>query len=299
VHPNAPPWAYHTSWPNGTNPNAYAEPFALDVDVDADVIQGEGEAALYIAMGTHGIVRVKASATGSGAITSTTTWGPMFGTDCPGNYDDDDSATPTGQNASGFAADRYVNIDWVVVDRNEHFDEVTRSDPPVFLDVAVQNDADGHFLYAAVDHLAWVRFDLDDTWTPGIPIDHHEGEDVSIQDGLLFPRSNDVWFGGALKETAWDPPLVRAIELIPNLEFVAMPFCRELDVTRVERTPGVYESVLVALYKSRPWNLSSRGGRGPGVTYDNWFTRSGNTPVTAAGLIQGLGVTALRMAIEN
>jgi len=282
-HPGAPPIPYH---PN--NLWGLARPFGLDLEVDAITTGSPHAADLYVAMGPHGVVRVAASAVGAGSINVQVDWGPMFGTNCPGQYD---VAVNGALNASGYPATRYQNIDWISMQRDERFDELTRSDAPQFIDLAVQRDSNGRFLYAAVDHLAWVRFDLNDPWGPGIPIDHHEGEDVSIQDSVRFPQSNDAWGtagGVVVKETTWDPPLVRAIDRTGSSERVLTPFCREIEVASVERSVGVFETIVVALYAYRPWNFTCRGGRGPGLSYDSTLSRSGNVDGGAViGALQG------------
>jgi hypothetical protein len=102
-------------------------------------------------------------------------------------------------------------------------DAIEQVDLPVFADVAVQQNVWGHYLYAAVDHLGWVRFDLDGAWSPSAPIDHHEGRVVTnevgqLQTSLVIPlpthsgktfarrlslvqRGNEVFLGVAAAET--------------------------------------------------------------------------------------------------
>jgi hypothetical protein len=130
----------------------------LDVDVvDADTVD------LYVAMGPHGLAKVRvADNLGLGAAV---TWGPVFG----------DGTSYAGQHP------RYGN--YVMSLKDDSTNPATyvleRAEAPVFADVVVQNDSVGHYLYAAVDHLNWLRFDLaNQTWGPDMPIDHHEGTDI-------------------------------------------------------------------------------------------------------------------------
>ncbi|MEM1452102.1 MAG: hypothetical protein AAF726_17010 [Planctomycetota bacterium] len=171
---------------------------AVDQNENANGL-GEG-ASIYVAMQAGGLVRIAVTPgpIGSAAaypwmggpgggtvpivqsIITNREWGPVFG---------DGTAYTTdaggGNNASGYPVEWYENLEIYDTSRSARFDELLRDDPPAFLDVVVQDDVVGterrHFVYAAVDHLNWVRFDLEaDPWSPTMRIDHHEGVAQSV-----------------------------------------------------------------------------------------------------------------------
>jgi hypothetical protein len=280
---DAPPSALHNH-PSGPA-NVLGAPFASDVDVEVCTATLTN---LYVAMGVHGIIRVTLREA-SGAPIVSKKWGPMFGTDCPGGYDDLDLSIPgTANNTSGFPARRYRNFEWKRMERSQRFEEVTRTDPPAFVDIAVHNDGTDCKLYAAVDHLGWVQFDISDftDWDPGMPIAHHEGYDVSLQPTSPYavPELTDTaWFrrgavGTIEQVTAWDPPLMRMFDIVsppPKGKGAGrLSFCHELDLIHVEMPaegdPGtVMKPVLVAQYSAQTWFAGARRPRTGGIAYSN------------------------------
>ncbi|MEM1447520.1 MAG: hypothetical protein AAGA20_12475 [Planctomycetota bacterium] len=186
-----------TDVPPGQSEKSFGRSYALGMTVDqeeaADV---NGESAdLYVAMNTGGLVKVSLDA---GTLTSaprppwlppgppltivdsidfTKTWGPVFG-------DGTSYSTPvlgTVKNSSGYPAAWYENLKVYDPTRTARFNDLARDDAPAFVDSVVQDTINSagerqHYLYAAVDHLNWVRFDLDlHAWGPNMLIDHHEG----------------------------------------------------------------------------------------------------------------------------
>jgi len=141
------------SHPDWQPPSSQAFAFGLDVDEGADDV--------YVALGTHGVVRVHFDS----MLAPTVTGGPVFGT-----------------------GSRYALGDPELYDNFKYIKGgvVHREDPPFFVDVVVQLRGSGaHFLYCAVDHLGWVRFDLDGApaWGFEMPIDHHEGTEIVNAEG--------------------------------------------------------------------------------------------------------------------
>ena len=116
---------------------------------------------VYVAMGTNGIVKVDFS---DPANPGTPEWGPIFGTGT--NY-----ATVTTNIPSYKSRLIYGNLVF------SGYDGATvREERPIFSDVAT--DTVNGKLYAAMENLGWVQFDLAPTWTSSLAITHHEGSGV-------------------------------------------------------------------------------------------------------------------------
>ncbi|MFQ5459917.1 MAG: hypothetical protein ACE5EL_03905, partial [Anaerolineae bacterium] len=178
----------------GNHPSAPPKPalsvsgsIAMSMDLDVvDATPGAEVVDVYVAMGFHGLVRVRFTPADVNIpappqippAPPAPAWGPIFG---DGSY----------YNTSTSAIPSYASLDWYsdfeftdLADRDHPgVDIVDRAEFPLFADVAVENDSYGHYLYAAVDHLNWVRFDLDLPFDHTTPIDHHEGQ----------PRANQPW----------------------------------------------------------------------------------------------------------
>ena len=153
----------------GGPPLTTSEAWPLGIAVDHLCTDETCLLAIYLAMSSHGLLRVTPIRDPvTNAVTGwATTWGPVFG---DGSYYE---ATSPGSSL-------YGNLDFYVTGRTVHFDDHDRSEAPVFADVAVENDGSEHWLYCAVDHLNWLRFDLNLPWTASMPIGHHEGEAIII-----------------------------------------------------------------------------------------------------------------------
>ena len=134
----------------------------LSLDVDQDT---PDRVAIYMALGAHGLARVGfLSNEDDGLVTTGVEWGPVFGTGTPYH----------GQAQNG---ENYSNFQY----RSAPGDPIQREEPPLVVDVAVQNFGGGHWLYVALDTLGWMRFALDESlvsWGPTMPINHHEGEPI-------------------------------------------------------------------------------------------------------------------------
>ena len=188
VHPNAPPGSAKT----------YGRSVSLNMDVDQfDDVPGQESADVYVAMGHHGLLKV---AFQGPPLQGTVTWGPIFGTgssyEAPGGV-----AVPAGKSRA-----LYGNL--LLEHVKPYLDPpfaVDRSEFPVFTDAAVYRGTVGsvpvHHLYASVDHLFWVCFDLaNQVFDEAMPIFHHEGEEFTktVMPGatpwhLVRPISDPSW----------------------------------------------------------------------------------------------------------
>lgn len=151
---------------------------ALDVDV-VGATPGVERIHVYVAMGHHGLVRVKIQAENV-AVPATGTpvveWGPILGASSHyaglSSWYDNHELWESGSSGAGQEVHPGV-------------DELQREELPMFVDLAVQNDGAGeHYLYVAADFLNWMRFALDDVsdpWGPTMAIDHHEGVLSGVQ----------------------------------------------------------------------------------------------------------------------
>ncbi|WP_145202224.1 hypothetical protein [Planctomycetes bacterium Poly30] len=167
--------------------------YVTDVVVDQDDPASD-DATLYFSMLTDGLVKMdidRATLLGDVGMPGAPTpparvWGPVFG---DSSFYATDPAIPHKH--------LYDNFNWV--NQQGAVDVTERSDPPIFLSLALHRDDTaggvGHKLYAAVEPLGWVQFDLADAWGPSMPIRHHEGIEVSLV--ATSPLTND----GAWPET--------------------------------------------------------------------------------------------------
>jgi len=146
------------------HPQASAGEAALGLSLAVDEFATD-RADVYVALASHGLVRVSFSPASFGpeAADPLPEYGPIFG-------------DGTFYNLSPHAnADWYGNLEFGAGGR------VERSVAPYFVDVAVQHGSMRHYLYVALDHLGWARFDLNDEWGPELAINHHEGIPVPTQ----------------------------------------------------------------------------------------------------------------------
>jgi len=142
----------HTFVRNPAQPSGSAQSLALGMDVRGQDV--------YVAMGTHGLVRLRFQGSFQNPIEE---WGPVFG-----------DGTYYQQQPQG--GDLYDDFHYKLGGVTQ------RQDPPFFVDVAVMEGHD--YLYAAVDHLGWVRFDVENAaWGASTPIDRHEGVAITNQQG--------------------------------------------------------------------------------------------------------------------
>ena len=145
-----------------TDPATSTHNYLLSVGLDVDQVDSD-EAMLYVALWHQGLGRVHVESDGSGGLdVSGLQYGPVFG---KGSWYHLHS-TPTEQR------------EWYSNYSIREGSEVYREEPPVFTDVAVQNFC-GRYLYATVDTVGWVRFDLSDPtsnpWSDQMPIDYQAG----------------------------------------------------------------------------------------------------------------------------
>jgi hypothetical protein len=115
---------------------------------------------VYVALGSYGVQRVRFP--GTTITTFQVTDGPWFG---DGSY--------YAQNV-------------LALYENCTFHE--RSDPPQVVDVAVQREGSSAWLWLAADSLGILRFDLSYGWSQSMPIDHQEGEWVTVDGGDFDDR---------------------------------------------------------------------------------------------------------------
>jgi len=161
--------------PGFSQPGSATSSFPTGIAVD----QAASPVRIFVSMRTHGVVRVTPVGNATGIVYSDVEWGPMMG----------DGSPAAANEPVGFAG-IYHNLDYRIMSRAVEFGDIERSEPPVYTDVAVQNDTIGHFLYCTVDHLNWVRYDLSGAWASTLAIEHHEGEPVSIP-GQVGWRTDD------------------------------------------------------------------------------------------------------------
>ena len=153
-------------FPPNDYPETYGRSVAVSMGVDVDrSTPGQETADVYVAMVHHGIARVRVADIASPVVT----WGPVFG---DGTW----YFTDPGHGALYGHATLEQNEDWIDPSNTP---EIHRREGPAFTDVAVYRGTVGgtplHQLYAAVDHLHWVVFDLTGTFDHQMPVLHHEG----------------------------------------------------------------------------------------------------------------------------
>ncbi len=211
-----------------TSTDWFSYAFGMTVDYEHAI---EGGADVYVALGAHGLVRVRLQPPqGSAYPMNLVQDGPFFGSGsvyADPQYED----TQTGIHSYGFQSPL---VPWKrkIYDDLEYYDwtpclgdvpasaDLTRTHPPIFTDVTCH----GGFLYAAVESCGWVRFDLSDDWQPAIRIDHHEGwqnqerlgdsdpnPECSEEEFLLRLIASDGPFPGGKRPLTW-PRRIVAVE---------------------------------------------------------------------------------------
>ena len=228
-HPQAPTEA----------PTQAARPFGLGIAIDpVSSTPGNQVADVYVAMGPHGVVRVRYDATSFPAPVLDAfgnnlavcnpvfvQWGPRFG------------------DGTSYAAGNPLYSHYAWVDQFATPNVTLREDPPNFVDVAIQNDARGHFLYCAVGHLNWVQFDLANPWSPDMPIRHHEGVEV--------PTSSHPWGERMIQASPWADPVK------------PWNYCRVLEVLSRGARTVLVSSLSTDSFARRPDQIA------PGFSLDN------------------------------
>jgi hypothetical protein len=164
---------------------------SFGLGIAADVV-GPSDAMLYVALGTHGVARIPLS---SGDLVAHSEgiapeFGPVFG---DGTW----YASELGPQYASFPFRTVAGIERLVA--------------PQALDVAVQSQPGEHFLYVALDHMGWVRFDLASLagFGPEMPIEH--------QEGMPFTDPHGGWHARLFSEEgSTDPPFsyVRRLQLL-------------------------------------------------------------------------------------
>lgn len=275
---------------------------AMDVDRAAAVAGGPfaepGVVDVHIAAMTSGVLRVRLAAgprsrlDGRRRVRAAKRWGPLFGDGTPHA-----TRVPGRQlNASGLPAFWYRNRVWRSTMRATTFGNVLRHDPPHVLDVAVQNDADGHYLYVAADHLGWLRFALDGAFGPELLIDHHEGIPSRPHPGAPGRPAGD--------RTRW----LREVDLAPDgvvfepTDLDGTPernarFAHRVELSRVGE--GAAErTALVVGYGGTPWSLGALV-RGPGRQLDQTLAEIGGHDFEALELLDKGKVPAPNLDLSN
>jgi len=276
---------------NVTLAASYAMDVAVDLAPDLSDGVGAGQATppvdVYVAALSGGVVRLRLFAFGTPpAMIGFQTSGPVFGTDAvppPGflRAYDDVATTFNGVelNDSGIPAQWFKNHEGIVAARSARHGELIRSDPPYFMDVALQNDEGGHFLYCAMGHLGWLRFDLAaHHFENGMPIHHLEGRPALARDPSTgAPLGTSVEFSpGWRRSIELDRPDSSPFLEPFDLDDPAKPnalHAYQVALTRVgvgmdERT------VLVVQYHTLPWTMEPRV-KGPGRILDQTFEQIG------------------------
>ncbi len=293
-HPDAGPLALMTLG------RSYAVSMAVDENpMDVKNPSGPslaGTVDVYVALMTHGLFRVRL---GDGGINTTTQtqnisvkrrWGPVFGSGSV--YAADDPATGSGLNSSGLPADWYANLEWRDLSRGANYSKITRDDPPHFLDVAVQSDGpNSHYLYAAVDHLNWVRFDLNDpadNWRNGITIDHHEGV-PSVE-----PAAGDKLIWG--REPEWPAPTLFELSNLDGTDARDVTYTSSVHLAEIT-DGGTTRTMLVAGALNGPWAHTARV-KGPGFQFDQSFNTRGGISFQPV-LLYGKGQITIPSSMET
>ncbi|MEL6430773.1 MAG: hypothetical protein AAFR54_16425 [Planctomycetota bacterium] len=286
---------------NVTRAASYA--MSMAVDTSPDVSDGVGDALLgdpvdvYVANLSGGLVRFRLYVDSSGGSTQVVgfrTDGPVFGTGVvppagvPRAYHEVASTDGGVEvNDSGLPAQWFLNHESRVTQRSAQFDELIRSDPPYFMDVAVQNELGGHYLYCAVGHLGWIRFDLAaHAFGYGMPIDHLEGRPAVPRDINGRPSGAQVffnakWFREIELERPTSSPFTEPFDA-GNRTLANALHAWTLDLTKVGVGPEE-RMALVVNYSSKPWTLEPRV-KGPGRVLNQNFQQLGGWDLTYPGL---------------
>lgn len=237
---------------------------------------------VYVSLMTSGVIRVRFTAQldvgGSGLVGALATkdWSPVFGDGTPHAT----AVSGTSLNASMLPAYFYENREWMETARSSEFQDILRDDPPHFLHLALQNEVDpsgagAYFLYAAVDHLNWVRFDLRDAWGAGTRIDHHEG----VPSVTPTPNGDVTSWGKILDlDAATSGPLFEPLRGAVDGAPVGaigrqVKYATTLQLTRIADATEP-RTALVVGYIRDPWTLEARI-KGPARMLDVTFTQIG------------------------
>lgn len=167
---------------------------SIALAVDCTVLGNPGDEKLfaYVAMGPHGLARVRFDPGQGSNFTIGVAWGPVFGDSS--HYELGNGLIPNvpkeTYQSSVYTDDReFYGPAGTVIDRVE---------APAFTDVKVYRGEllvegelkDVYQVYATVDHLNWVMFDLDPGtgagWSSTMPIAHHEGHPEGFTNTGLF-----------------------------------------------------------------------------------------------------------------
>lgn len=141
--------------------------YLRSVALSMDVHQVGDDVDVYVAMGPHGIARARIVES-SGTISNTVEWGPFFGVNSPASL----SGVPDAQVLYG---------NWYGESILSYHEEpkIEREERPIFTDVEIfDGDIGGQnelLMFASVDHLFWVVFDLQAGFDENLPILHQGG----------------------------------------------------------------------------------------------------------------------------
>ncbi len=276
----------------------FSEAFPLGIAVDHPPSSPGNCAAVYVAMGPHGVVRATPVVDPSTQQVTgwSTSWGPVFG---DGSHYA--QIPQTGQ--------LYWNLDYRDMSRSVHFDHLDRSEPPFFTDVAVQHDViEGdesttlmRYLYCTVDHLNWVRFNLQQAWSSTMPIDHQEGDPIAIErkphwhglDGLSPQSSYGTW-----KE------MVRATDLPPfdtttaGANRMDTTFARRVEL--VDPPPGsARKHKLVVVTASGYPFLGASLPMAPRGNYSHTFTSLAGINLASANHLTGYSLQSTTIVYDS
>jgi len=277
---------------NATLAASYALSVAIDPAPDLSDLVGAGQTTppvdVYVAALSGGLVRFRLFAVGSpSTVIAFETHGPVFGSDV---------VAPQGVayhlpvrvlngvqvNTSDLPAQWFLNHEARITTRSVRHGEISRSDPPYFMDVAVQNEQGAHYLYCAMGHLGWLRFDLAaHHFEYGMEIDHLEGRPAVARDATTgVPSTAPV----LVSETAWrrvfdldrptSSPFLEPFEIgdaeKPNAMHAFQVALTRVGVGSQERT------ALVVNFYASPWTVEPRI-KGPGRRLDQTFGQIGST----------------------
>jgi len=178
----------NASAPTNASPVNFSQPIAIALAVDQETEPGEGGAEyaeIFVAMGPHGVVRVTLKGDGLGNLLEPTkTDGPVFGSGSAYDINSPVNLVPSAPDATaGLYGNLTMETNWKFIPTQLERTE----EAPLFVDLVVfdgveeDQETKVHQLFVAVDHLFWVVFDLEQTFSPQMPILHHEGERWSFE----------------------------------------------------------------------------------------------------------------------
>ena len=198
-----------------TNPAAVPaipEPtFGGSVSINLDVDQygttsGDEEADVYVAMGHHGLVRVRFP---NQIQNPSVAWGPVFG-----------DGTSYHQSLGALYGNVIYEAERAYLHPQLGEGVVHRIERPFFADVAVfRGTADAQSvaqLYVAVDNLHWLMLDLNQPWGSSMPIAHHEGKTVVVPSDPTNDKGglHDTWGKMARAWTGERPSCTSQLKII-------------------------------------------------------------------------------------